>query len=264
MKTGRSVGAAALCCLLFGASVVRAGQACDSKPMDTASIERGMALAQATARALDLSKAQVVILARAGQDLSRWNISWSHIALVYRGPDGRWRVMHKLNQCGTDQAAVYRQGLGEFFLDQPWRYEAAFSVLKPSVQRKLLPVLQDNTWVAQWHTPRYNMLAYPWSVKYQQSNQWAVETLAGALEPAAQTRGRAQAWLELQNYRPAVLSIGPLTRLGARVTAANIAFDDQPAETRYAGRIETMTADSVFEWLFLGGFGSAPFTVRER
>ena len=39
------------------------------------------------------------------------------------------------------------------------------------------------------------MLAYPWSTRYQQSNQWAIETLAYAMEPTSITRERAQAWL---------------------------------------------------------------------
>ena len=59
-----------------------------------------------------------------------------------------------------------------------------------------------------------------------------------------------------------MLSISPLTRLGARVTAANIAFDDHPDEKRHANRIETVTADSVFAWLVRSGVASAPIGVR--
>ncbi len=261
--TPRAFGGAAVFALLLCVSAgTAAGQACDARPLDLVSITRGMALAQATARALDLSKAEVVILARAGQDLSRWNVVWSHLGFAYREADGRWRVMHKLNRCGTDQAAIHRQGLGEFFLDQPYRYEAAFAVVTPAAQQQLLPLLRDNALATRWHAPRYSMLAYPWSTRYQQSNQWALETLSGALEPAARTRRQAQAWLQLQDYRPAVLSISPLTRLGARVTAANIAFDDHPDEKRHANRIETVTADSVFAWLVRSGVASAPVGVR--
>ena len=34
--------------------------------------------------------------------------------------------------------------------------------------------------VVRLDEPRYNMLAYPWATQYQQSNQWAIETLAMA------------------------------------------------------------------------------------
>ena len=113
-----------------------AGRSCEEKPPTTAQVEQGLRLAEATLRALDASGADVAVLARAGQDLSKYGLRWSHLGLAYR-QDGVWRVVHKLNHCGTDEAAVYRQGLGEFFLDNPFRYEAAFVVLKPELQQAL-------------------------------------------------------------------------------------------------------------------------------
>jgi hypothetical protein len=211
-----------------------------------------MALAARTAAALDATGAQVVLLARAGQDLSRYQLQWSHVGFAYRAGDGasaHWRVVHKLNHCGTAEGALYRQGLGEFFLDRPYRYEAAFVELAQEAQARLLPLLRDNTMLARWHEPRYNMLAYPWAQRYQQSNQWAIETLAGAMDPAAVDRARAQAWLQARGYEPHALRLGALTRLGARVGMAHVAFDDHPNAKRFADRIETVTADSVFEWL---------------
>jgi hypothetical protein len=228
-------------------------------------VERWMALAEATAHALDASGADVVILARAGQDLSKYHLLYSHLGFAYREERGGqtvWRVAHKLNHCGSAHAALYRQGLGEFFLDQPFRYEAAFVVLDTSTQARLLPLLRDNTRLTQWHTPHYNMLAYPWAQSYQQSNQWAIETLAGASEPAAATRRQAQAWLQLKGYEPTTLRLGPLTRLGARATAANIAFDVHPNESRFSDRVQTVTVDSVFAWMQRSWLASAPVTVR--
>ncbi|WP_284616156.1 DUF2145 domain-containing protein [Aquabacterium humicola] len=245
-------------------TAAQAGRPCEQKPAEAASVERGMTLAASTAKALDASGAEVLILARAGQDLGKYGLKYSHLGFVYRETvNGKpaWRVMHKLNHCGTADAALYRQGLGEFFLDNPHRYEAAFVVLAPELQAKLLPVLKDNVRVAALNERRYNMVAYPWSTRYQQSNQWALETLAAT---AANTRDRdtAQAWLVVKAYQPTVLKLGAFTRLGARATAANIAFDDHPNEKRFADRIETVTVDSVFEWLQRSGLGSAPVTVR--
>ena len=81
-------------------------------------------------------------------------------------------------------------------------------------------------------------------------------------DPAAQTRVRAQAWLQLHGYQPGVLRIGALQRLGGRITAANIAFDDHPNEKRFSDRIETVTVDSVFEWLAGSGLAGAPQVIR--
>jgi hypothetical protein len=252
--------------LALTAHAAMAGRPCEDRPLEARAVERGMALAETTARALDASGASVVVLARAGQDLSKYGLTWSHLGFAYRdtGSQGTpvWRVAHKLNHCGSADAALYRQGLGEFFLDRPHRHEAAFVVLSADTQARLLPLLRDNTRLPLWHTPRYNMLAYPWAQTYQQSNQWALETLAGALEPAATTRARAQAWLQLRGYEPTTLRLGPLTRLGARATAANIAFDDHPNEKRFSDRIETVTVDSVFAWLHRTQLGGAPVTVH--
>lgn len=257
-----AVQALAAALLAAAAAPALAGRACEARPPEARSVQQAMELAAATAKALDASGAEVVVIARAGQDLSRWRLQWSHLGLAYRD-GGQWRVVHKLNQCGSALADVYRQGLGEFFLDDLFEYRAAVAVLAPELQARLRPLLQDNRRVAQLHTQAYNMLAYPWALTYQQSNQWALETLALAQEPAATTRERAQAWLQFKGYEPTVLQISAFTRLGARITAANIAFDDHPNEKRFSDRIETVTVESVFAWLERSGL-AGPVQVLRR
>ena len=186
------------------------------------------------------------------------------MGFAYKTADGNWRVVHKLNQCATATAAVYRQGLGDFFLDDLWRYEAAWSVPTPAVQELLLAAFNEPPRrVTRMHTALYSTVSYVWGQKYQQSNQWAIETLAAAMEPATiRNREQAQAWLRFKGYEPATLKLGPLTRLGGRISAANVAFDDHPNEKRFADRIETVTVDSVFTWLPRAGLGSAPSSLK--
>jgi hypothetical protein len=256
---------AILALVLALAGAAQAGQSCNMQPPEVHSVQRSMELAERTARALDASGARVVVLARAGQDLSRWGQRWSHLGWAYRDESGArpaWRVVHKLNACGTATGALFRQGLGEFFLDDLFEPVAAYAVPLPSVQAALLPVLQDNARVAQLHHGPYSMVAYPWSRRYQQSNQWAIETLAMAMEPGATDRARAQAWLQLKDYRPSVLQVDAMTRLGARVGTANVAFDDHPTQQRFADRIATVTVDSVFAWLERAGMAGAVKIVR--
>lgn len=248
--------------LALAAAAAQAGRSCENRAQTVDAIQRAMTLAEHTARALDESGAQVVVLARAGQNLSDYHLRYSHLGFAYRDAEQHWRIVHKLNQCGTAHAAIYRQGLGEFFLDDLYDYEAAVVVPTPEIQARLLPALRDNARVAQLNTPAYSMVAYPWAQTYQQSNQWAIETLAMTQDPAAQTRVRAQAWLQLQGYQPTTLHIGPLKRLGGRLTAANIAFDDHPNEKRFSDRIETVTVDSVFTWLNRSGMGAPALVIR--
>jgi hypothetical protein len=262
MEKIHKLAAAFIATLVLASGAARAGRPCEEQPLDVASVKQAMSLAERTARKLDETGAQVVLLARSGQDLGKYGLGWSHFGFAYReGAGTPWRVVHKLNHCGTASSAIYRQGLGEFFLDRMFRYEAAIVVLEPQVQARLLPLLRDNTRVAAWHSEPYSMVAYPWSQRYQQSNQWALETLAGAMDPAVGNRKQAQAWLQLHDYRPTVLRLGPLTRLGARATRANVAFDDHPNEKRFSDHIETVTVDSVFTWVRRDGLGGSVVRV---
>lgn len=254
---------AAALLLAAAAATAHAGRSCEETPPTLQQIEQGLNLAQATAQQLDASGAQVAILARAGQDLSRYGLQWSHLGFVYRQDDGRWRVLHKLNHCGSDHAALYRQGLGEFFLDNPHRYDAAFVVLKPELQQALLPVLSDNARVARFNERRYSMVAYAFGTTYQQSNQWVLETLAGAAAPNVNDRRAAQAWLRTQGYQPTDLHLSTLTRLGGRLTRANIAFDDHPTARRFSSHIDTVTVDSMFAWLPLANLSEPPQLVKQ-
>ena len=164
---------------------------------------------------------------------------------------------------------MYRQGLGEFFLDDLWRFESAWVQPVPELQQRLLALLQDERRSISLHHRPYSIVSYAWGLRYQQSNQWALETLAQSLQPAgasvepvARARQRAQAWLRQQNYRPASLQLGPLARMGGRMSAANVAFDDHPPEQRWSNRIDTVSVDSVFEWLQRSGLGGAPVRLQ--
>jgi len=245
-----------------------AGRSCEARQPTAATIARGLELAQRTSQALDASGARVVVLARAGQDLSRYGLQWSHLGWAYKSAEGPWRVVHKLNRCGTAEAFVQRQGLGEFFLDDLWRYEAAWEVPSPQVQQQLWTLLSQPTpqlarALSTVTTRPYSLVSYAWGQKYQQSNQWAIETLALAMEPATvRQRPQAQAWLQFKGYEPTTLRLGPLTRLGGRVGSANVAFDDHPNEKRFSDRIETVTVDSVFAWLPRAGLGAPPARLK--
>ena len=94
-------------------------------------------------------------------------------------------------------------------------------------------------------------MAYPFSTKYQNSNQWALEVVAAAeaRDVVVASREQAQQWLKFAGYQPTELKLDAFTRLGARLTKANVAFDDHPGELRWADQIRTVTVDSVFSFI---------------
>jgi hypothetical protein len=251
--------------VIAATTFAHAGRSCEQRAPTAVAVGRAMQLAERTSASLAQSGASVVVIARAGQDLREYGLRYSHLGFAYRDGEGSaavWRVVHKLNECGSARASLYRQGLGEFFLDDPWQYEAAVVVLAPQTQARLGALLADNAAIARLDTPAYSMVAYPWSGRYQQSNQWALETIALAEDSAAATRERAQAWLRLRGYEPTTLHLSAFKRLGARVASANVAFDDHPNEKRFSDRIETVTVDSLFRWLEREGLGGRAQVIR--
>ena len=268
----RAVMAVMVLATLAGAgSPALAGQNCEPRKPGLDSIRRDLALAASVADQLDemarRDGTQVVLIARAGQDLSQYGLRYSHLGIAYRDEAalsgrGAWRVVHKLNQCGSSRSTLYRQGLAEFFGDGLHAHEAGVVVLKRGIAARLPEQLKDDTVLTALHEPRYNMLAYPWSGPYQQSNQWAIETLAMLADPAVVSRAAARNWLLAHDYRPTTLQISPLTRLGARMSSAHISFDDHPFGRRMAGQIDTVTVDSVFAWMERSGLGGAPLRLR--
>lgn len=260
--------ALALLCL---AGPAAAGQNCEQRLPSIESVLRDLALAASVAQHLDemarRDGSKVFLIARAGQNLTEYGLRYSHFGIAYRDEaalDGRgaWRVVHKLNQCGSNRSELYRQGLAEFFSDGLYMHEAGVVAFRPEPAARIVGQLKDDLLLSTLHEQRYNMLAYPWSGPYQQSNQWALETLAMLIEPTVTDRAAARDWLRLNEYRPTTLQIGALKRLGARITMAHISFDDHPFGRRMAGQIETVTVDSVFAWMERAGLGKAPVHLR--
>lgn len=227
-----------------------AGSACQPKKNDAATFIKAMRLAEQTHAALEASGAKVALIARVGRDLSRYRLRYSHMAFVVREhAKGRWIVVHELNQCGTDRSGLYDQGLGNFFLDDLFAYDAALLIPSPASQARLAQLLATRI-PQQLHWPRYNMLAYAWSTHYQNSNQWVLETYAaGASEFEIGERAQAQGWLRMARYRPLTVHVPAGERLGARLFSANVSFDDHPFARRMAGQIDTVTVESVLHFI---------------
>jgi hypothetical protein len=238
----------ALALSLVLAPGARAGSACAARAPDAAAFGKAMTLAERTLDALDRSGAEVVLIARAGADLSTYRLRYSHMGYAWRDhPHGRWLVVHELNQCATADSNLFEQGLGTFFLDDMHAYDTRIVVPSPAVQARLAAMLASAT-PRTLHERRYNMLSYAFSTRYQNSNQWLLETWAAAARPVG-TREQAQAWLRHAGYQPITVEIDAITRLGARVARANVSFDDHPFDRRMAGHIDTVTVDSVLRFV---------------
>lgn len=250
IRLRRTVAALAVLTLLH-VSPAQAGRSCEEAPLAATTTERALKLALQARNQLDASGATIALIGRAGQNLTKYGVYYSHFGFAWRDhPSGRWTVVHQLNHCGTAESAIYEQGLGNFFLDDLWRMEAIVLIPNAGTQARIAEILSTRSHLSL-HSSHYNMLAYPFSTRYQNSNQWALEVLAMAesKDIPVRSRDQAQQWLKLAGYEPKEIRLDALTRLGARMTRANVAFDDHPGELRWSDRIRTVTVDSVFTFL---------------
>ncbi|WP_312320909.1 DUF2145 domain-containing protein [Stenotrophomonas sp.] len=214
-------------------------------------------VAQATAETLDaLDDVDVVLLARGGQDLSKYGLRHSHVAFAVREDDGQWRTLHLLNKCKSSTSALYREGLGNFIGETGTHTDLRVGVPSPELREALKSILGgDGAQAKALHQPRYSAVAYPFSTKYQNSNQWVLEVLMAGIKLAdsgrsVTYRGQAQAWLKTYRYQPSILHIGLGKRLGARFFADNATTVDHPGTERVSGNYSVVTVESVFDFLY--------------
>jgi len=234
---------------LLTSPAVHAGKSCGESTLEPTELMHALEMAEQTRQALQKAGASNAIIARVGQDLSEYGLRYSHLGLVYQTQPGQFSVLHELNECGSDQSGLYREGLGNFFLDDVFAFEVLILIPPATAQAKIQQLLLSEK-ALQAHHASYNMLAYPFDLTYQNSNQWGLELLSHALSPTALPNRKAvQQWLQQKNYQPGVIEVGPLSRIGASVFRANVSFTEHPLKQRLSGAYQVVTVESVDSFL---------------
>lgn len=242
------------CALALLTTTALAGTACTQKPLTPDGLAKASRLGVKLFEALNPSNAEVVIIGRVGADLSKYGLRFSHSGFALRNnPKGQWTVIHLLNRCGTDSSSLYDEGLINFFLDDPFAYDAIIAVPKPEMQHALAKILRSGT-VWRLHQAHYNTIAHPQSLDFQNSNQWLLELVVAAMaKGAVNIRSEAQRHPLMQQYQPDVMAIDRLTRLGSGLFKANLTFTDHPLADRLKGEYHIVTVRSVMRFLHQTG-----------
>ena len=226
--------------LVCGAAAAQAGSLryCDApSDLSAAQKDRLLRVAAVVRGALDASGARIALVSRSGLDLERYGVRYSHAGLSVReGLDTSWAVRQLYYACDERRPRVFDQGLAAFVLgmNDPARGHVSAVLLPGDAAAALEPALLDRGWVLQLLGTAYSANAYPYSVLYQNCNQWVAEVLAvawgrpGAEARADVSRERAQQWLRDRGYRPTVFEVAfpPLRWLGALVPWLH--HDDHP------------------------------------
>lgn len=244
---------ALLSVVLLAAAVMpaHAGRTCQAVTPDPATVQKSLRLALRTRDALEASGAQIALVGRVGRDMSKHGLRYSHMAFALRDhPKGRWYLTHMLNQCGTGESSLYDEGLGNFFLDDVFEFEALIVTPSPAIQARLLAVAATLL-PLQLHQKSYSLIAHPYATRHQNSNQWVLEQIAAAMAMPGEVTGRPQAQrvLHEMGYAGSDIRIAPFERIGARLFAANVHFNDHSNDEMQSGRYHVVTVESVVRFM---------------
>lgn len=246
----RTTAIALLGALIMQPLTATAGRNCEETQADASKTQKGIRFATQVRDSLELSGANLVLIGRIGSDQSKRGVRYTHVGYLFRDhPSGAWTVVHELNNCGSGNSDLFDEGLANFFMDDPFDYEAKIVIPSASMQEKLAKVLLGPL-KRTMHEPSYSSIANPWSTKHQNSNGWALEILAAAAAGTGEIRNRADAqrWLKDNGFRPAQIRIGAGERAGARLFTPNIRFGDHPDSAWQTQTYEVITGDAAIEF----------------
>jgi hypothetical protein len=235
--------------LVFSPSVF-AGTECSEKVSSPLTLATAAQSAQRVLKQLETKNSSVALLARNGTNLDKYGLHYSHVGFVVRDhQDGKWTVVHLLNQCGSSHSDIFAQGLVNFFMDDLQSQDARIVWLKPELAERLSILL--NTKPTSVFDPDYSVIARYDSRQYQNSTAWVLDMLSTAQLPASNLpkREHAQAFEKAQGFVPDVIHINYTQRILGGLFTANTVFTDHSVSARLSGEYKVVTVRSIFRYL---------------
>jgi hypothetical protein len=238
--------------LLFACATASAGLPtfCDRADKVTATDQdRVLRFAAAVKDELARSGSSVALVARAGLDLHRFGLLYSHAGIALKdNPGGPWAVRQLYYACDESRPLLFDQGMSGFVLgaDAPTHGHVAL-LFPPAEDGALLErAALDKPLALSLLGDRYSANAYAFGIRYQNCNQWVAELLAfawGGLDAAAPTshasltshaRTQAQAWLRARDYAAAPVRVPSHLLMFAGQFVPFVHVNDHPLDDVYA------------------------------
>lgn len=245
------LAAAVMAWLLAAAPAALAGASCEEKPVGPAALAAAADTARWTHDALEAVGAEVALLSRAGTDLSKYGLHYSHVGFVVRDhPDGRWTVVHLLNRCGTARSGLFAQGLVNYFADGLVAQDVRIDWLAPGLAARVAETLRGPVPRAV-HDPRYNVISRPDVAGSQNSTEWVLDVLTAAQLPPGSVPDRAPvlARQRADGFAADRLSIAYSKRVLGGLFSANADFGEHSLSTRLGGDYPVVTVRAILRHL---------------
>jgi hypothetical protein len=188
---------------------------------------------------LGRSDGDAALVSRSGLDLSRFQIRYSHAAVAWRDAAGTWSARQLYYACDERGPRIFDQGVAGFAMgiDDPSLGYVAIVRMPADAAMALRRAALDTPRALNLLGAEYSANAYPFSLLYQNCNQWVMELLAtawGDFADGGDLRGRAQAWLRAADYAPEPVAVGSRLLMLASAFSPFLHLDDHPAADRDA------------------------------
>ena len=190
------------------------------------------------------------VVSRSGLDLSRFAIRYSHAALALKAPDGTWSARQLYFACDEKRPRIFDQGIAGFAMgtDDPAVGYVSIVRLPAAAAAEAALAARDKERALHLLAGRYSANAYPWSLRYQNCNQWVIEMLGsawGSLADGPDLRTRAQGWLRGAGYAPQPVAVASPFTMMASYAVPLVHLNDHPAADRAARRLQVSLPSTV-------------------
>lgn len=213
--------------------------------------DRVLRFAGVVKQELARSGSRVALVARAGVDLSRFGLLYSHAGIALRdNPGGPWAVRQLYYACDDARPHLFDQGVSGFALgaDAPAKGHISLLFLPDAESALLERAALDKPTALALLAGRYSASAYAWDTRYQNCNQWVAEMLAsawGRIDGGMAARPQAQEWLRAQGYAAGPIRVPSHWLMFAGQFVPLLHVDDHPVEDIHALALQVSVPASI-------------------
>jgi len=206
------------------------------KEIGAADQDRVLRFAGVVKKELERSGAKVALVSRAGMDLSRFGLLYSHAAIALKdNPASPWAVRQLYYACDESRPRLFDQGIAGFALgaETPSRGHMSLVFLPDEDGAQVERAALDKPRALSLLAGQYSANAYAFATRYQNCNQWVAELLAGAwgrLDGKGAPREQAQAWLRSQGYVAGPVNVPSHAMMFAGQFVPLLHLNDHPME----------------------------------
>ena len=217
--------------------------------------DRVLRFAGAVKQELDASGGRVALISRAGLDLSRFGLLYSHAGVALKDEAaGSWAVRQLYYACDESRPRLFDQGVAGFALgaDAPGAGHVSLVFLDDGNGAMLEQAARDRRLALALLAGRYSANAYAFGTRYQNCNQWVAEILAsawGRLAGKEAARERAQAWLREQGYAAGPVNVPSRWLMFAGQFVPLVHVDDHPLDDVYALALRVSVPASIEDFV---------------